>query len=191
MALQTIVSREIRPLDPAVVTVGSIHGGSKHNIIPDEVTMQLTSRSYDPAVRGLILASVRRMARGIALAAGVPEECLPVVAVAEGSAHSTYNSPDLARRIVPVWRRELGAANVVERDPEMGFEDFSEYGMVEPRIPGFLFRLGAAAPERVEEARRGGKPLPGLHSSEFLPDSPPTIATGVKAMATAALELLR
>ena len=191
VALQTIVSREIRPLDAAVVTAGSIHGGSKHNIIPDEVTMQLTARSYEPHVRDRILESIRRIAHGIALAAGVPEDRMPVVTVAEGYTPSTFNAPELVERIVPAWRKEFGEENVVPRDPEMGFEDFSEYGMVEPRIPGFLFRLGAVEPDRVAQARAAGKPLPGLHSSEFRPIPQPTIDTGVRAMSAAVRELMQ
>jgi hippurate hydrolase len=191
LALQTIVSREVRPLDPAVVTVGAIHGGSKHNIIPDEVAMQLTTRSYDPAVRARILESIRRVARGVALAAGAPEDRMPVVTVADSATSATYNNPALVDRILPVWRREFGDGNVVPRDPEMGFEDFSEYGLAEPGIPSFLFRLGAVEPERVAAAREGGRPLPGLHSGEFLPVPQPTIETGVRAMTAAVMEVLR
>ena len=191
VALQTIVSREVRPLDPAVLTVGSIHGGSKHNIIPDEVRMQLTLRAYDPKVRERMLASIRRIANGMAAAAGVPEDRMPVVEQAGGSAPSVYNAPELVAQILPVWRAKFGDENVIERDPEMGFEDFSEYGAVEPGIPSFLFRLGSVDPDRLEAAAAAGKPLPGLHSSEYRPAPRQTIETGVAAMTAAAMELLR
>jgi hippurate hydrolase len=190
VALQTIVSRETRPLDPAVVTVASIHGGSKHNIIPDDVKLQLTVRSYEPAVRARILESIRRIANGIAAAAGVPGDRMPIVTVADASTASTYNTPELVRRIVPMWRKKFGIENVVERDPEMGFEDFSEYGRVEPRIPSFLFRLGTVDREQFAAAQKTGQPLPGLHSSEYWPAPEPTIGTGVEAMAAAVRELL-
>jgi amidohydrolase len=190
VALQTIVSREIRPLDPAVVTVGSIQGGSKHNIIPDEVELRLTVRSYDPGVREHILASIRRICNGIAAAAGVPEDRLPVVSVGDGHTPSTYNSPELVKRLVPVWQAGFGAENVVPRDPEMGFDDFSEYGLAEPRIPGLEFRLGSVDQARIAAAKEEGKALPGLHSSEYCPAPEPTIETGVKAMVAAVMELM-
>ena len=191
LALQTIVSREIRPLDPAVVTVGAVHGGSKHNIIPDEVTLQLTVRSYDPEVRDCILASIRRISEGIAIAAGVPRERMPVVEVAEGHTPSSYNSPELVGRLVPLWQARFGAENVVERDPEMGFEDFSLYGLVEPNIPSFQFRLGSVDGAHIEAAKAGGRPLPGLHSSQYAPAAEPTISAGIEAMVAAVCDLAR
>ena len=183
VALQTIVSREVRPIDPAVLTVGSIHGGSKHNIIPDEVRMQLTLRTYDNKVRELILAAIARIANGIASAAGVPGDRMPVVEVADAHTLSTYNSPELVARLVRVWQARFGAENVVERDPEMGFEDFSEYGR--DGIPGFEFRLGS-----VDPAGGAGEPRPGLHSSEYAPAAAPAIMTGVAAMSAAITELM-
>lgn len=191
LALQTIVSRETRPLDPAVVTVGSIHGGSKHNIIPDEVKLQITVRSYKPEVRDHILAAIPRICNGIAAAAGVPADRMPVVHVEDEYTPSTYNNPALVSRLVPVWEKQFGKDNVVVRDPEMGGEDFSEYGLVEPKIPSFLFRLGTIDPERLQAAKAAGKTMPGLHSSEYWPVPEPTIKTGVEAMTAAVMALMK
>jgi hippurate hydrolase len=193
MALQTIVSREVRPIDSAVVTVGSIRGGAKHNIIPDEVKLQVTVRSYSDETRAQILAAIERITVGIARAAGVPADREPTVSVIEDEfTPATYNDPALASRLLPVWQSLLGEENVVERDAEMGGEDFSRYGREEPRIPIFMFRLGTISAERIAESKRpGGKPLPSLHSALFWPVPRSTIETGVKAMTAAALELLK
>ena len=191
-ALQTIVSREVSPLDPAVVTVGSIHGGSKHNIIPDEVRLQLTVRSYKQAVRSRILNTIERITNGIASAAGVPPERAPIVRVAEDEfTPSTYNDPALVARLVPALQKLLGSDNVVKKDPVMGGEDFSRYSLEDHSIPSCIFWLGAVDPARVEKYRREGKVLPSLHSSQFAPRPGPTIRTGVKAMTGAVLELMR
>jgi hippurate hydrolase len=191
VALQTIVSRETRPVDPAVVTVGSIHGGTKHNIIPDEVKLQLTLRSYSDAVRQHSLDAVRRICRGEAIAAGIPEERMPIVTVVEGDfTPATYNDPALTRRIRSTLIAWLGDENVRTIDPEMGGEDFSRFGRTTEKVPICLFRLGAVAPEAVAESLRTGAPLPSLHSSKFAPLPAPTIKTGVTALTAAALELL-
>ena len=191
LALQTIVSREMRPLDPVVVTVGSIHGGTKHNIIPEEVRMQLTVRSYDPRVRETVPKSIRRIARGIAAAHGVPEDRMPLVELIGPGTPSVYNAPELADRLVPTWQAAFGPDCVLRLDPEMGFEDFAEYGLVEPKIPSFLFRLGTVDAARIAAAKESGRPLPGLHSSEYRPSPEPAIATGVWAMVAAVRELMR
>src|SRR5690349_1934325 len=128
MALQTIVSRENSPLDPAVVTVGSIHGGTRYNIIPDEVNLQLTVRTYKPEVRARILASIERIVKGVALTAGIPEDRAPIVKVAEGTA-STYNEPKLVDRLVVAFKQALGDENVVQMPPIMASEDFGYFGM--------------------------------------------------------------
>ncbi|MCS6952606.1 MAG: amidohydrolase [Bryobacterales bacterium] len=185
LALQTIVSREVRPLDPAVVTVGSIHGGTKHNIIPDQVDLQLTVRSFSEETRERILSAIRRITVEMAQAAGVPPDRAPITRITpDAYTPATYNDPALVRRLVPVWKRELGDQNVVERDPEMGGEDFSRYGRLEPKIPLVLFRLGVIDPPRMPLTK------PSLHSPEFWPARHPTIETGVKAMTAAVLELL-
>ncbi|MEY2879631.1 MAG: hypothetical protein RLZZ15_2011 [Verrucomicrobiota bacterium] len=190
-ALQTIVSRETRPVDPAVVTVGSIHGGTKHNIIPDEVKLQLTLRSYSPAVRAHTIEAVRRICRGEAIAAGIPEDRMPVITIAEEQyTPATYNDPALARRVRGAFVEWLGAAAVLPIDPEMGGEDFSQFGLTTEKVPICQFRVGAVAPEKIAESQRTGVPLPSLHSSKFAPVPEPTIKTGVTALTAAALELL-
>jgi hippurate hydrolase len=190
MALQTIVSRETDPLESAVVTVGSVHGGTKHNIIPDEVKLQLTVRSFTDEVRANTLASIKRIARAQALSAGVPEDRLPEVTVDEREfTPATYNNPELARRLRGVFTGVFGEKSVVTRRPVMGGEDFSEYGRTTDRIPICIFWLGSVEPERVAESERTGKPLPALHSALYRPMAEPTIKTGVTAMTAAVLEL--
>ena len=190
MALQTIVSRQVSPLDPAVITVGSIHGGTKHNIIPNQVELQLTVRSYKPEVRRLLLDSIRRTAVETAAAAGFPDELAPIVVVrVEESTPSTYNDPDLAARLLPVWRQALGEEAVRELEPVMGGEDFSRYAL-EGEIPIQMFWLGAVDPAAVERAAASGESLPSLHSSRFAPLPEPALATGVTAMTAAVLELM-
>ena len=192
LALQTIVSRQISPLDPAVVTVGSIHGGSKHNIIPDEVTLQISTRAFSEEARKTILAAIERTARGVALAAGVPEDRAPIVKVSETEAvPPTYNDPTLAQRLKPAFAAALGSGNVIDGRPEMASEDFGLFGLEGRQIPVFMFRLGAADPQRLRESQRNGKPLPSLHSALFYPEAEPAIRTGVAAMTAAALELLK
>lgn len=191
LALQTIVSREVRPIDPAVVTVGSIHGGTKNNIIPDQVDLQLTLRSYSDETRQLILEAVNRITLNIARAAGVPADREPIIQrVSEDYTPANYNDPALVRRLVPVWKKLLGENNVVPRDPEMGGEDFARYGLVEPKVPCFLIRLGAIDGERMAAARSGGAPLPSLHSSLFWPALDPTLENGIKGMTAAVIDLL-
>jgi amidohydrolase len=191
LALQTIVSRENSPLDPAVVTVGSIHGGTKRNIIPDEVTLQLTIRTYKEEVRQHILAAIDRIAKGTAQAAGVPDDRLPMVRVIENeSGPSLYNDPPMTERIAAAIGRTLGADNVVKVPPLMASEDFGRLSL-EHQIPSFMFWLGAIDPARVEASRKSGKPLPSLHSSLFEPQPEPTLRTGIKAMTAAVLELMK
>jgi amidohydrolase len=190
--LQTIVSRERSPFDPAVVTVGSIHGGTKHNIIPDDVHLQLTVRAFKEEVRQRILASIARIARGEAIAAGVPEELYPIVTVSESEAvPATYNDLALTERLAGAFRRALGNDRVVESGREMGSEDFGLFGLEGHQIPICMFRLGAVDPARVAESRKTGKPLPSLHSSLFQPLPEPTIRTGVIAMTAAVLDLMK
>lgn len=191
LALQTLVSRENSPLDPAVITVGSIHGGSKHNIIPDEVNLQLTVRAYKEDVRKRILASIERVAKGTAAAAGVPDNLAPVVKVSESQVTaSTYNDPKLAERLTAVFARTLGSNNVVEVPPAMVSEDFG-YFSLEQKIPSVLFWLGAVAPAKIKANRETGERLPSLHSPLFAPAPEPTIRTGIKAMTAAVLDLMK
>jgi amidohydrolase len=191
-AWQTIPSRENNPLNPIVITVGSIHGGTKHNIIPDEVKMQLTVRTYKPDVREHVLAAIDRVAKGIAAAGGVPAELAPIVNVAKDQfTPATYNNPELTKRLMAIWKKSLGNENVEIVDPTMGGEDFSEYSLPDHSIPAVDFHVGAVAPEKMAESKRTGIPLPSLHSSKFAPVPEPTIRTGIIAMTAAVLDLMK
>jgi hippurate hydrolase len=185
VSLQTIVSRERNPLEPAVVTVGSIHAGTKHNIIPDEAKLQITVRTYKPEVRAQILAAIERIAKGESLAAGSPRP--PEVKITEGTP-ATYNDPELTRRVVGAVGRVLGTQNVKEASPVMGGEDFSEYGRA--GVPAALLWIGTVDPAKHQEAQKAGATLPSLHSPVFAPDRERTLRTGVTALTTAALEVL-
>ncbi|MGD0871632.1 MAG: amidohydrolase [Bryobacteraceae bacterium] len=192
MELQTIVSRQMLPLDPAVVTVGSIHGGTKGNIIPDDVVLQLTTRAFSEDVREHILSSIKRMAQGVALAAGVPDDRAPIVKVSDTEAvPPTYNDPKLAARLRGVFEAALGAANVGESKPMMVSEDFGLFGLAGHQIPTVIFQLGAVSAQQIEESRRTGNPLPSLHSSVFYPQVEPAMRAGIVATTSAALELLK
>ena len=189
---QTIASRENNPLDPIVITVGSIHGGTKHNIIPDEVKMQLTVRTYKAEVRDRVLKAIDEIAKGIASAAGVPPDRAPIVNVLKDQlTPATYNNPELTKRLVEVWKKNLGAENVEIVDPTMGGEDFSEYSLPDHSIPAVDFHLGAVDPEKIAQFKKEGKELPSLHSSKFAPMPEPTIKLGIIGMTSAVLELLK
>lgn len=188
LALQTIPSREIDPQDPAVVTVGAIQGGAKHNIIPDEVKMQLTVRSYSDGTRANILDAIERIAVNLGRAAGLEEEMLPVVAVKDEYTPATYNDPQFSERIAAAIREALGASDVAMTDPVMGGEDFGRYGR--EGIPSMIFWLGAVPPEQYAAAQKGELSLPSLHSPYFAPLPEPTIKTGVRAMTAAAMEIV-
>ena len=191
-AWQTIASRENNPLDPIVVTVGSIHGGTKRNIIPDEVTMQLTVRTYKKQVREKVLAAIERIAKDVAAAGGVLPERAPIVTVRKDEfCSATYNNPELTKRLVAVWRKSLGNENVEIVDPTMGGEDFSEYSLPDHSIPAVDFHFGAVDPAKFTDYKQTGKELPSLHSSKFAPLPEPTIRTGIVAMTTAVLELMK
>jgi hippurate hydrolase len=192
LALQTIVSRQTPPLEPAVVTVGSIHGGSKNNIIPDDVVLQLTIRCFNDEVRKNIVASLDRMARGVALSAGVPEDRAPILQVNEAeSVPVTYNDPKLAQRLKSAFTAALGAGNVVETKPVMVSEDFGLFGLEGRQIPTVMSLLGTSSAQQLQESQRTGKPLASLHSSLFLPQAEPALRTGVISTTSAVLDLLR
>jgi amidohydrolase len=188
---QTIASRENNPIDPIVVTVGSIHGGTKHNIIPDEVKMQLTVRTYKADVRDRVLAAIGQIAKGVAAAGGVPADRMPVVTVLNEGLPATYNNPELTRRLVAVWKKQLGADNVEATDPTMGGEDFSEYSLPDHSIPAVDFHIGAVDPAKITDSKKNGTPLPSLHSSKFAPVPEPTIRVGIIGMTSAVLELMK
>ena len=185
LGLQTLVSRENDPFDPAVVTVGSIHGGTKHNIIPDVVRMQLTVRAYKPEVRERLLRGIKRIARAEAMAANAPTP--PDVTVSDGTP-VTVNDAGLAMRVATALRKDLGEARVREAVPITAAEDFSRYA--ESGVPILMMWVGAINPETLERAQREGTMLPGLHSTLFAPEAQPTIMTGVEALVAGARELL-
>lgn len=191
-AWQTIASRENNPLDPIVVTVGSIQGGTKHNIIPDDVKMQLTVRTYKSDVRERVLAAIAQIAKGCATAAGLPPELLPQVTVRkEEGVMSMYNNPDLSKRMANAFKTVLGNDNVIPKEPTMGGEDFSEFSFANHSIPAFMFNVGAVEPARIADSKKNGTALPSLHSSKFLPVPEPTIRTAIIGMTTAVLELMK
>ena len=191
VALQTIVSREVHPREPAVVTVGSIHGGTKHNIIPNEVKMQLTIRSYTDAVRNQIIAAIKRICFGTAQAAGLAKDRLPIVTVKDEFTPSAYNDPVLAKRVTETFASWLGKGVLIKRQPTMGGEDFGMYGRTKHKVPIFMFALGTVSLDLIKRFRAAGKPLPMVHSSTYSPDIEPTLRTGVTATTAAALNLLR
>jgi hippurate hydrolase len=192
LAIQTIVSREDSPFDPAVVTVGSIHGGTRYNIIPDEVHLQLTIRTYKEEVRQHILAALERMAQGIAAADGIPASRAPILTASDSEyTPSTYNDPQLTLRLAQIFKQVLGPENVVEEPPVMASEDFCRFGLENHQVPICQFTLGADDPAKVAESRRTGVPRPGLHSSLWAPVPEPALRTGVKCMTGAALDLMK
>jgi amidohydrolase len=191
-AWQTIASRENNPLDPVVVTVGSIHGGTKHNIIPDEVKMQLTVRTYKTEVRDKVLAAIERIAKQCGTTAGLPADKLPEVNVRQDEfTRATYNNPELVRRVTPALKAALGDDKIVHKDPTMGGEDFCEYSLPDNSLPAFMFVVGAVDPAKVADSKKNGTPLPSLHSSKFAPVPEPTIRTGIIGMTSAVLELMK
>jgi len=187
--LQTIVSRQIAPTDPAVVTVGSIHGGTKHNVIPNEVKLQLTLRSYTDEVRNQTLSSIERIVKGSAISAGLTEEYFPVIEIKDEYTPAVFNNPSLVEKVQRSFVNTLGDEKVIEVSPVMGGEDFGMFGRVEPIIPTALFWLGAVNNEVYEKAKRDDLTLPSLHSDLFLPDADPAINTGVEAMSNAIVDL--
>jgi len=189
LVAQTIVSRQIDPQQPAVLTVGTIHGGTKNNIIPDEVTMGLTLRTYSLVQRDQIVADVRRTANGLAEAYGIPAGLMPTVAVGE-STPPTLNNPALAERLRASAAAVLGKDRVLEARAIMGSEDVGFFSL-DGKIPAVMYWLGAADPDKLAESRKSGVPLPGLHSALFAPVYAPAIVTGVTAMTAMALDLLK
>jgi hippurate hydrolase len=191
IALQTIVSREISAFDPTVITVGSIHGGTKHNIIGTEVDLQLTVRSYKDVIRERLLSSIERVAVNTARAAGIPEDILPIVTVRDEHTPALYNSPELVDRTVEALSELLGEENVTEGGPAMAGEDFARYGRQEQKVPIFMMRVGSISKERIEESKKeGSPPLASVHTGFYAPSPEPTIKSGVKVMSVAVLNLL-
>jgi hippurate hydrolase len=181
---QTIVSREVEPIQPAVVTVGSIHGGTKHNVIPDEVELQLTLRSFSEPVRLQLIEAIERRTSALAQAHKAPR---PTVEVEEFTP-ATINSPELVERVVPFLTKALDPEHVKGTEPVMGAEDFAIYAV--GNVPIMMFWLGTISPDRLAAARANGTNLPSLHSGLYYPETEPTIPTGIKAMTAAVTGLL-
>lgn len=188
MELQTIVSRSLNPLDAAVVTVGAIKGGTKHNIIPDEVTLQLTVRTYTDEVRQLIHRRIKEISKGVAIAAGLPEDKHPKVIIPNVYTPANFNHSELVNRLSASAASAIGDQNVVDAQPQMVAEDFARYGKTEHNIPTALFWLGTVPDERLEKAK-GGEALPGLHSPFYYPAIEKSITTGIRVTSTALMDL--
>jgi amidohydrolase len=188
--LQTIVSREQDPLQPSVITVGSFHAGTKHNIIPDEAHLQLTVRTMSPEQREKTLAAIARATNGIAAAAGVPADRAPMITVSKTAVPATRNDPALTRRVAASLEKALGKDNVVPGKPSMASEDFSLFALSDPKPPICMFWLGAVDPAKFKDAEEKGMRLPSLHSGEFAPMPEPAIRAGVKGMTTVVMDLL-
>jgi amidohydrolase len=191
VALQTLVSREIAPLEPGVVTVGSIHGGTKHNIIPEEVHLQLTVRADSQETREKLLAGIERIALGVARTAGMPEDRLPKVELSTEGTPPTVNDDALAARLHAAFVRDLGEDAVYEKKREgMGAEDFAYFVMTEDHVPGAYFQVGGTSQADLDAEKAGGPPVPSHHSPIFKIEPEFSITMGVQAMTVAVLELL-
>ncbi|MSU60858.1 MAG: amidohydrolase [Pedosphaera sp.] len=190
LALQTIVSRELKPGTPAVVTVGTIHGGLKRNIISDDVKLELTLRAFDEKVMVQLLASIRRICAGLAQAAGVPEDRMPIITLTPESVHVTDNDSALTRRLSRAFTAWFGTDRVQSREPTTGGEDFSEFGRASHRVPICIWSVGGTAPEKIAESERTGVPVPSNHSATFAPVPEPTLKACITSMTAAVLELM-
>ena len=191
MRLQTLVSRESNPMDPSVVTVGAFHGGAKHNIISDEVKMQLTVRSYSDASRKLLLDGIKRIARAEAQASGLPDDRMPVVTIADPYAKATYNTPELAERMRGVLTRRFGAERIANPQPSMAGEDFGEIARAAgPNTQSLILWIGGRPKAELEAAAKEGRQLPGLHSPFWAPEADKVISAGAEALVAATLELM-
>ncbi len=189
LALQTIVSREINPVDPAVLSIGAIHGGITHNIIPSEVMLSITVRAYSAEVTKHILRSIKLKADCVARSYGLPEESLPEIIIKE-STPAVYNDPTLTENLKNSAIDILGESKVIKLNPEMISEDFALYGLTEPKIPICIFRLGTVDIQTLNKYGNKIEHLPKLHSEKYAPAPEPTIKTGVKAMTKTVMDLL-
>lgn len=191
MKLQTLVSREVSPLDSAVVTVGSFHSGAKHNIISDEAKLQLTVRSYSDETRKLLLDGIARIARGEAIAAGMPEDKMPTVTVADPYTPSTFNSPEFTEKVMAGFRTRFGEDRVVQVPSVMGGEDFGQFLRAAPDdMKSLIFWVGGVPQAQFDAAQNGEGTLPSLHSPFWAPDAEKVIATAAEALTAATLDLM-
>jgi amidohydrolase len=192
MALQTLVSRENNPLDPAVITVGSFQAGAKHNIISDEAKLQLTVRSYKPEVRKGLLDGIERIARGEAIAAGMPADRMPVVTIREGEfTPATFNTEALSNRALELFTARFGQQRVVKAPPVMGGEDFSRYYLADKSIESLIFWVGGTPMAKWQAAGGDASKLPSLHSPFWAPEADTVIATATEALTALSLDLLK
>jgi len=188
--LQTIISRELEPGTPAVISVGSIHGGTKHNIIPDEVKLQLTLRSYDDAVADHLVHSIGRISTNLARAVGIPENRLPLITHAEERLPVVINDRDLTRRMTATFKTWFDDDKVVPEKPTTGGEDFAIYGRTGHKVPLCMWWVGGQDPAKIEANRRTGAPLAANHSALFAPVPEPTLKSAVISLAAAVLDLM-
>jgi len=192
VALQTLVSRENNPLDPAVVTVGSFQAGAKHNIISDEAKLQLTVRSYKPEVRKLLLDGIKRIARGEAIAAGLPEDRMPVVSFREGEyTPATFNTDDFSKKTLALFQQHFGAERASETPPVMGGEDFSRFWLADKQVQSLIFWVGGTPKDKWDAAGGDTLKLPSLHSPFWAPDAEAVISTATEALTVASLDVLK
>jgi metal-dependent amidase/aminoacylase/carboxypeptidase family protein len=191
MRLQTLVSREKSPFEPAVVTVGSFHGGAKHNIISDEATLQLTVRSYSDESRAHLLNGIRRIAKAEAEAAGVAPDRLPIVTVQDNYTRATWNTPDFSRDFAEFYSAIFGTGSVSIVGPTMAGEDFGEFRRADPdTIKSLLFWVGGRPASEIEAAKREDRVLPGLHSPYWAPEADKVIGTASEALSISAIRLM-
>ena len=190
-SLQTLVSRENTPFNPAVVTVGSFHAGTKSNIIPDQAKLALTVRSYAPETRKLLLDGIRRIVRGEAIAAGMPDDRMPTVEIEEPSADATYNTPELSARLTKLFGAHFGADRVVEGQPVMAAEDFSRYWLADKTKQSTIFWVGGVPKAKWDAANGDTTKLPALHSPLWAPEAETVISTATEAMTVAAFDILK
>ncbi len=189
--LQTIVSRDSSPLDPAVITVGSFHAGAKHNIISDEAKLQLTVRSYSDESRTLLLDGIHRVARGEAIAAGLPDDMMPEVTVKDPHTPAAFNDLELSGRLADGFRKRFGDDRVMEWPAVMGGEDFSQFRRAAPEdVEAMIFWISGTTQPMLDALEKQGKPLPSLHSPFWAPDAEKVIETGAEALASSAIDLM-
>ncbi|MBX3594868.1 amidohydrolase [Sphingomonas sp.] len=191
-ALQTIVAREIDPLDSAVITVGSFQGGTRHNIIPEQALLLLTVRAYTPEVRKQLIDGIARIAKGEAIAAGLPDDMLPVVTVREPFTPPAVSTKPFADRLQALFTTRFGADRVKEVPPTMAGEDFGRFHIADPSIQSVIYWVGGVPQAKWDAAQaNGGKGLPSLHSAKWAPDAEKVIGTAAEAMTGAALDILK
>ena len=190
MDFQTIISRELSPIDPAVITVGAIHGGTKGNIIPDSVNLSLTVRSFDPSVRRQLLDAITVKCNAAAQGAGLPENKMPRITIRNEKVPALYNDPVLVEKLNHIFRDTSENKTVVQTKPLMVGEDFAYYGLTDEKVPIAMIWLGSVEQSKYDEYQASGENLPSLHSSEYYPHLEGTLSVGVKKMVQAITGLM-